>query len=84
MPVFRYKTHEDAQRALWRKPGDPQIGPTLRALWSLSFGLVGDCKPSRGVFKFRSIEEANAHRKAWEQKCIERLRKQRTNARPQS
>ncbi len=77
MPVFRFKTHEDAQRSLWKKPGDPVIGPTLRALWSLSAALAGDLAPPRGVFKFRSIEEANAHRETWLRERIERLRMQR-------
>lgn len=83
MPVFRFKTHEDAQRALWREPGDPQIGPTIQALLSLSAALVGDFVPPRGVFRFRSIEEANHHREAWERERIERLRAQRSHARSQ-
>lgn len=84
MPVFRFKTHEDAQRTLWHRPGDPLIGPTLRALWSLSSALAGDCVPPRGVFKFRSIEEANSHRRSWELERIERLRIERSKTRPQA
>jgi hypothetical protein len=83
MPVFRFKTHEEAQRSLWQKPGDPLIGPILRALWSVAAALAGDSVPPRGVFKFRSIEEANAHREAWLRERIERLRLQRGSARQQ-
>lgn len=74
MPVYRYKSHEDARRAQWRKPGDPQIGPTLRALLSLSSALTDGLAPPRGLFKFRSIEEANAHRDAWERERIRQIR----------
>ncbi len=84
MPVYRFKTHEDAQRTLWREPGDPHIGPTLRAIWSLSSALTGDWVPPRGVYKFHSIEEANAHRNAWERERTERLREQRKNSERQN
>lgn len=80
MPVYRFKTHEDAQRSLWREPGDPHIGATLRTLWSLSIALSGEVGPPRGVFKFRSIEEANHHREKWERQRIERLRAQRSKS----
>lgn len=74
MPVYRYKTHEEAHRALWLEPGDPRIFRRLRALLQLTNWLVGEYIPPRGVFKFRTIEEANAHREAWEQDRINKIR----------
>jgi hypothetical protein len=35
---------------------------------------MGTYIPPRGVFKFRTIEEANAHREAWEQDRINKIR----------
>lgn len=80
MPVYRFKTHEDAQRALWHEPGDPLIGPTLRALWSISSALAGGGAPPRGLKKFRSIEDANADRQRWEAERARLLRARRASA----
>ena len=80
MPVYRFKTFEEARRAQWREPGDPEIVEILRVLWAFSDSLAGDFTPPRGVFKFRTIEEANQHRQAWEQERVERLRQQRARS----
>jgi hypothetical protein len=59
--------------------GDPRIVQSIRRLWNLSEALLGDvgtCIP-RGVRKYRSIEEANADRDAWEQERVDRIRAKR-------
>jgi hypothetical protein len=67
MPVERFRSHEEARRALWLSPGDPRIPMRLRRVPSMAAGLYPLDRP-RGVFKFRSIEEANASRKQWKRR----------------
>lgn len=65
MGVERFRTFEDAERALRLQPGDPRILKQMRATAAMArLGRV--VQPLRGVFKFRTLEEANAHRDAWE------------------
>lgn len=67
MPVQRFRTHEEARRALWIAPGDPRIPRKLQGWLELWVHLYPLDRP-RGVFKFRSIEEANASRKSWKRR----------------
>jgi hypothetical protein len=70
MPVYRYRSLDEARRALWLKPGDPRLGRITAWLWAFSAALLGPARSMdfgmRGVKKFRSIEEANADRQRWE------------------
>jgi hypothetical protein len=47
----------------------------IRTVWEWAWEMAGRYMPARGIFKFRSIAEANAHRRAWEDQCIAFLRK---------
>ena len=62
------------RRAQWLSPDDPRVFRVMRELWKLTWELAGRFVPPRGVFKFRSIEEANAHRDACERERIQRIR----------
>ncbi|MHB2018383.1 MAG: hypothetical protein ACYCW6_15665 [Candidatus Xenobia bacterium] len=64
MPVWRFKSHQEAERALWVPPGDASLVGTWRALMSFSV-LAPQCPPVRGVRKFHTIEDANADTEAW-------------------
>jgi|KBSMisStandDraft_5_1062788.scaffolds.fasta_scaffold4042622_2 hypothetical protein len=64
MPVYRFRTHEEAHRSRWMKPGDPRIGPTLSQVLYMGARLYPRARPA-GVHKFRSIAEANAWRATW-------------------
>ena len=66
MPVTKFRTHEEARRALWIPPGDPRLDTIIPFVWKLALELAGPCPFPRGVRKFRSIEEANADRAYWE------------------
>lgn len=61
MPVYRYRSFEDARRALWISSGDADLAGRMRRLWAFAARL---CPRRRtpGVTKFRSIEEANRAR----------------------
>ena len=79
MPVYRYRSLEEAQRALWLEPGDPRIARIAEWLWEFSASLLGPAQHmdfgQRGLKKFRSIEEANADRERWETERSRYLRK---------
>jgi len=83
MPVYRYRSLNEARRALWLKPGDPRLGRITAWIWAFSAALLGPARSmdfgTRGVKKFRSIEEANADRKRWETERSRFLRKVRSS-----
>lgn len=79
MPLYRYRTFDEARRALWRKPGDPELERIIAWLWAFSAELAGPSLQPRGVRKFRTIEEANADRKHWEIERSRLLRKRWTS-----
>jgi hypothetical protein len=56
--VQRFRTFEEARRALWLRPGDPRILERMKRLGELARA------PGRppGVSRFRTIEEAKADR----------------------
>ncbi len=70
MPVLKFRSFEEADRALWRRPYDPE---NLRILASITTTLrkLGGWTLPKGVFKYRSIEEADA---AWEEVLHLRVR----------
>jgi len=66
LPVYRFRTLDEARRALWLKPDDPRLPDVIRFVWTLADELTFYYPRPPGVRKFRSIEEANAAREAWE------------------
>jgi len=68
MPVQKFRTHEEARRALWIAPGDPRIPRKLQH-WLGTWARLYPLGRPRGVQKFRSIEEANASRKLWKRRA---------------
>ena len=77
MPVYKYKSFEEAEQALFH-PDDAYF-QRVRELWKFADTLCPIRYP-RGIFKFRTIEEANAHRDAVELAHAKKLRKLRTHA----
>ena len=64
MPVQKFRTLDDARRALWLAPDDPRILARMRRLGELSRSR----RPvRRGVTRLRTIEEAKHHKgAAWQ------------------
>ena len=85
MRVERFRTLDEARRALWLKPGDPRLERVVAWVWALGTALAGPSPLPPGVSKFRTIEEANADRKKWEMERSRALRKLRSpgTTRPQ-
>jgi len=53
--VQRFRTFEEARRALWAAPGDPSL---LRRMQRLGKMVRAPRRHPHGVFRFRTIEEA--------------------------
>jgi len=60
MPVQKFRTFEEARRALWTAAGDPTILQRMQRRGELSRS-----RPARrGVFRYRTIEEAKKEKHA--------------------
>ena len=64
MPIQKFRSLDEARRALWMRSDDPRLPDRARALMAFSRRLAIVHAPP-GVRKFRTMEEANAERKAW-------------------
>jgi hypothetical protein len=64
MPIQRFRTHDDARRALWCDSEDPELHRRIARLWATGVRLA-PLRIPRGLRKFRSIEEANREREEW-------------------
>jgi hypothetical protein len=65
MPVQKFKTFEEAEKALWNFHPDEAYYARVAELWDFANKLNPISYP-KGIFKFRTIEEANKHREEWE------------------
>ena len=64
MPIQKFRTLDEARRALWMRSDDPRLPERARALMAFSRRLAIVHAPP-GVRKFRAMDEANAERKTW-------------------
>jgi hypothetical protein len=63
MPIYKYRSFEEAEKHLQQLlPADPLI--RLLRLQEIVAPLNPPCKIARGIFRFRTLAEANEHRKA--------------------
>lgn len=65
MPVQRFRSFEEARRALWAESGSPDIANRMRLLWAFAARLTTRRAPA-GVRRFRTLEEAQHERATWE------------------
>jgi hypothetical protein len=79
MPVYRYKTFEEAEIALWDFRPDEMYFHKVAELWSFANKLCPIMYP-KGIFKFRSIEEANRHRDEYELDHAKKIQSERNSA----
>jgi hypothetical protein len=76
MPIQKFRSFDDARRALWVSSQQPNLIARIQALWTFSARLVPRQIP-RGVRKFRSIEAANQERDQWVRQRVQALRTRR-------
>ena len=64
MAVRKYRSVEEMPDTGSINPRDPRLGQVIEALWDVStrFALRA---PTRGIRKYRSIEELNLDRQKW-------------------
>lgn len=67
MGVEKFRSLEQAEKALNERTDQP-LARRIEAAWGLA-RLFSPHRPLRGVFKFRSIEEAQAARREHEAAC---------------
>ena len=76
MPVYKYKTFEEAERALWNFHPDKAYYKRVAELWEFANKLNPITYP-KGIFKFKTIEEANKHRDEFEIEWAKKMRAKR-------
>lgn len=77
MSVRKFKTYEDAEKALWNFHPDENY--LRRAAEFLRFASrLRPMRCEKGILKFRSIAEANRHREDWELAQAIELQRQRS------
>jgi hypothetical protein len=64
MPVQKFRTLDDARRALWLAPEDPRILPRMKHLGRMA---ASRRKIQRGIRRLRTIDEAKRDKgAAWQ------------------
>lgn len=76
MPIQRFRSFDEARRALWVDRDSPELARRIRSLWAFASRLAPVQHP-RGLWKFRTIEEANRHREEVVRRRVELLREAR-------
>ncbi len=76
MPVYKYKTFEEAERALWNFHPDKNYFEKLKDLWDFADKL-NPIEHPHGVFKFKTLKEANQHRAKWEMAHAKKIQESR-------
>lgn len=61
MQIFKYKTFEDAEKAIWELEPDNDYFSLIELLFKLA-NEMSSIRYPREVFKFAELEEANKHR----------------------
>lgn len=64
MPVWRFRSFEAAERALWLDPRDARLAVQIRSVWARASRLARP-RPARGVRRFRSLADAAHERDTW-------------------
>jgi hypothetical protein len=70
MPVRKYRDISEMEDNTWHEPGSPEHFRAMRNTWAFAQRTLGYRFPP-GVYKHRSIEEAQRQREIWEQSCFE-------------
>jgi hypothetical protein len=65
MPIQKFRSLLEAHKALRVRPGTAEHSRALRSVFWMAARFAPERRPPPGVFKYRSIEEAQAQRKAW-------------------
>lgn len=73
MPIYKYKSFEEAEQALWNFHPDETYFRKVADLWHLANKFLPFSYP-KGIFKFQSMEEATGIGKSWSSSMPKRYR----------
>ena len=76
MPVKKIRDLREMEDSLWREPGDPELWRAIARVWSFAARTVPRHFPP-GVYKHRSIEDAQRLRDQWEEADFQAFWKRR-------
>lgn len=65
MPIRKYRDVSEMEGNTWREPGSPELFRAIRAIWDFAERTTKRRFPP-GVYKHRSIEDAQKLREKWE------------------
>jgi hypothetical protein len=80
MPVKKFRDVSEMEGNTWYEPGDPRLFDAIRAVWDLAARITQPSFPP-GVYKHRSIEEANELQEEWDRANFEAFRARRRQER---
>ena len=61
MPVKKFRSVEELNQPVWRRPGDPQLFRAIASIWAFA-RRTNPKKFAPGVRKYRSIAEMNRNK----------------------
>jgi hypothetical protein len=73
MPIRKFRSVEEMEGNTWREPGDPDLFRAIRATWEMARRILRPSFPP-GLYKHRSVEEAQRLRESWERANFEAYR----------
>jgi len=76
MPVYKYRDVSEMPDDTWHEKGSPELFRAIRATWEFAQRVTRPRFPP-GVYKHRSIEDAERLRDAWESDNFEAFRERR-------
>lgn len=66
MPVRKVRDLQEMEDSLWREPGDPELFRAIDAVWKFAARTCPRHFPP-GVYRHRTIEDAQRQRDLWEE-----------------
>jgi len=66
MPVRKFRSVEEMEDSTWRQPGDPDLWRAIASVWSFAARTFPKRFPP-GVYRHRSIEDAQRQRDLWDE-----------------
>ena len=82
MPVRKSRDVAEMGGNTWRQPGDPELFRAIRATWDFAFRTLQPHFPP-GVYKHRSIEEAERLRERWERENFQAYQRRQSSSQSQ-
>lgn len=78
MPWIRFRTFEDAERALHVRERGPDLWKRIASLWEFSARLSPPRYPA-GLYRYRTLDDAQRERQRWAVEQAARVRKSRSS-----